>query len=491
MEEKSVSILFPNQLFLNLPKEIASTKIFIIEEYIFFKQYNFNLNRLVFNRLSILEYCNCLKKQGIDFEHIRHDKKNANLKNLFHNMKAIGVSKIFYIDPVDDYLSKKILKYTNISLLASKKFDNKSFLLGNIKEHKFFSHKKVYRHSEFYKQQRLDYGILINGGKPIGGKWSFDKDNRLKYPFKKVPPALSHPKSTLYKNAVCQIRKEFPKNIGFISENQIYPSTHKEADAWLDEFLRKRFFEFGSYEDAIVKENIFLHHSVISPMLNIGLITPDYVIDKALGFAKSNGIPMNSLEGFIRQILGWREFIRGMYEIKGNLMRTKNYWGFSKDLPRCFYNGQTGIPPVDDSISKALNYGYNHHIERLMVLGNFMLLCEINPNEVYRWFMELYVDSYDWVMVPNVYGMSQFSDGGLFATKPYISSSNYILKMSNYKKGDWCIIWDSLFWRFMNKHRNKFVKNPRMNMLMRNFDSKNKEEKKIIEKTACQYLNCL
>ena len=491
MEEKSVSILFPNQLFLNLPKEIVSSKIFIVEEYLFFKQYNFNLNKLVFSRLSILEYCLHLKKQGIHFEHIKQDKKKANLKILFQNLKAIGISKLFYIDPVDDYLAEKILKYTSANLLSSKKFDNQSFLISNIKQHKFFSKKKVYRHNIFYKQQRLDYGILIDGNKPLGGKWSFDKENRLKYPSKKVPPKLNHPKSPLYRDAVDQISKEFPQNPGLISKIQIYPSNHDEADEWLDTFFKKRFFEFGSYEDAIVKENIFLHHSVLSPILNTGLITPDDVINKALDFAKSNGIPLNSLEGFIRQILGWREFIRGMYEVNGNVMRTKNFWGFSRNMPKCFYDAKTGIKPVDDSISKALNYGYNHHIERLMVLGNFMLLCEINPNEVYRWFMELYVDAYDWVMVPNVYGMSQFADGGLFATKPYISSSNYILKMSNYKKDNWCIIWDSLFWRFMNKYRSKFAKNPRMNMLMRNFDNKNKEEKNIIEKTAYKYLNSL
>ena len=204
--------------------------------------------------------------------------------------------------------------------------------------------------------------------------------------------------------------------------------------------------------------------------MNAGLISPRELINKSLLFAKNNEIPLNSLEGFIRQIMGWREFIRGMYVCKGSYSRTQNFWGFERKIPKSFYDGTTGIEPVDDTIKKVLATGYCHHIERLMVLGNFMLLCEFDPDEVYRWFMELFIDAYDWVMVPNVYGMSQFADGGLMSTKPYISSSNYILKMSNYKKGDWCKIWDALFWNFMDKQREFFLKNPRMRMLISSFD---------------------
>jgi deoxyribodipyrimidine photolyase-related protein len=205
-------------------------------------------------------------------------------------------------------------------------------------------------------------------------------------------------------------------------------------------------------------------------MLNVGLLTPTEILDQAIAFAVENNIPLNSCEGFIRQILGWREFIRGVYEAKGTQERTTNYWKFKRKIPTSFWNGITGIPPVDNTIKKVLATGYCHHIERLMVLGNFMLLCEFDPDEVYRWFMELFIDAYDWVMVPNVYGMSQFADGGLMATKPYISGSNYLMKMSDYEKGDWQPIWDGLFWRFMNTHRDFFLKNPRLGMLVKTFD---------------------
>ena len=190
-------------------------------------------------------------------------------------------------------------------------------------------------------------------------------------------------------------------------------------------------------------------------MLNVGLIEPKEIIDECLDYAKTHDIPINSSEGFIRQILGWREFIRGIYISRGDEERTKNFWKFKKKIPQSFYNGSTGIDPVDHTIKKILQTGYCNHIERLMVLGNFMLLCRIHPDHVYKWF----------------------SDGGLFASKPYISSSNYIIKMSNYGKGDWQPKWDALFWRFMNLHRDFFLSNPRLGMLVHVFDKMPTEKK--------------
>ena len=193
----------------------------------------------------------------------------------------------------------------------------------------------------------------------------------------------------------------------------------------------------------------------------------------------------------MRQIIGWREFIRGVYIAVGNKERTRNFWNFNRKIPNSFYNGGTGIEPIDDTIKKINNSAYANHIERLMIIGNFMLLCEFEPNEVYKWFMEMFIDSYDWVMVPNVYGMSQFSDSGMMSTKPYISSSNYILKMSDYKKGDWCKIWDSLFWNFMDKQRDFFIKNPRMRMLVSSFDRMEESKRTSLLKTADEYLKTL
>ncbi|WP_309300262.1 hypothetical protein [Aequorivita sp. CIP111184] len=279
--------------------------------------------------------------------------------------------------------------------------------------------------------------------------------------------------------------------MGKLTNQSLYPTSFETTKAWLSQFFEHRFMEFGAYEDAIDTENSILHHSVLTPMLNVGLITPKEIIDVCLLYAEENEVPINSTEGFVRQIIGWREFIRGVYESRGSEERTTNFWKFKRKIPASFYDGTTGILPIDQTIKKVLQTGYCNHIERLMILGNFMMLCEFDPDEVYQWFMELFIDSYDWVMVTNVYGMSQFSDGGLMATKPYISGSNYLLKMSNYQKGGWQDVWDGLFWRFMHTHRDFFLGNPRLGMLVRMFDKMpdSKKERHIINAEA--YLKTL
>ena len=328
--------------------------------------------------------------------------------------------------------------------------------------------------------------------KPEGGKWTYDDQNREKYPKDKTPPKIDFPeKNQLYFESIDYVNKNFSNNFGFINDEIVYPYDFNTANNWLDNFLKTRFYEFGPYEDAVLKEKSILNHSVLSPLINVGLINPRDLIKKILSFYYENNIPINSTEGFIRQIIGWREFIRGVYISKGTEERNKNFWNFKRKIPKSFYDGTTGIEPVDDTIKKINESGYANHIERLMIIGNFMLLCEFDPDEVYKWFMELFIDSYDWVMVPNVYGMSQFADGGLMSTKPYISGSSYVLKMSNYKKGDWCPIWDSLFWNFIDKKRDFFTTNPRMRMLVSSFDRMNIQKKELLIKTANDFIDDL
>jgi len=359
--------------------------------------------------------------------------------------------------------------------------------------HFFNPSKKKFFQTEFYKQERIKRKILIDdAGAPTGGQWTFDDENRKKFPKGKAVVKTEFSKSDPYLlEAKVYTRQYFPNNIGNLSETVNYPIGFKASEEWLDQFLKKRFAEFGDYEDAIIHKELLLNHSLLTPMLNIGILTPKQIIQKTLDYSKENKITINSLEGFIRQIIGWREFMRGVYITKGSEERVRNFWGFSRKIPKSFYDGTTGIFPVDETIKKVLETGYCHHIERLMVLGNFMLLCEFDPNEVYRWFMELFIDAYDWVMVPNVYGMSQFADGGLMSTKPYVSGSNYLMKMSDYPKGQWQEIWDALFWRFLDIHRVFFLKNPRLGMLVKTFDKWDESKKKSIHLMAENYIESL
>ena len=372
-------------------------------------------------------------------------------------------------------------------------YDNPLFINKNEDLSSFFrSDKKKFFQTSFYKQQRLKLDVMMIGDKPEGGKWTYDDLNREKYPKGKIPPTITYPeKNKIYTEAFNYVNDNFNNNYGKINEEIIYPYNFKLAKEWLNAFLKTRFEEFGPYEDAVVKERSILNHSVLSPLINIGLINPKHLVKSILNYYYQHNIRINSCEGFIRQIIGWREFIRGVYICKGTEERNKNFWNFKKKIPKSFYDGTTGIEPVDDTIKKINKSAYANHIERLMIVGNFMLLCEFDPDEVYKWFMELFIDSYDWVMVPNVYGMSQFGDGGLMSTKPYISGSSYILKMSNYKKGEWCSIWDSLFWNFIDKQREFFKTNPRMRMLVSSYDRMNIEKKEKLINNAHNFLKNL
>jgi len=488
---KTINLIFPNQLFEYSQLLENSFPVFLVEELLFFKHYNFHKQKIAFHRATMKHYEAFLISKNIEVDYIESSKDISDIRELIPYLKSIGITNISYIDPVDNWLQKRIAKGCLDNSIEKNVYDSQLFL--NTKEdlQPFFrSDKKKYHQTSFYTAQRNNRHILIDpDGKPTGGKWTFDAENRKKYPAKKTPPAIQFPDvDSYYKEALEYVDKNFSTNIGQLTTNGLYPTNFKTSKLWFQQFLEQRFLEFGTYEDAIVAENSILNHSVLTPMLNIGLITPAYVIEQSIAFAKTNNIPINSLEGFVRQIIGWREFIRGMYESRGSDERTRNFWGFTKKIPKSFYDGTTGIYPIDQTIKKTLETGYCHHIERLMVLGNFMLLCEFNPDEVYRWFMELFIDSYDWVMVPNVYGMSQFADGGLMATKPYISGSNYLMKMSNYKKGEWQVIWDGLFWRFMDTHRSFFKQNPRLGMLVAMFDKMPQEKRQKHLENAELYL---
>lgn len=473
MDNRSkTGILFPHQLFEKNVLVSKCNTIYLVEEWLFFKQYPFHKQKIAFHRASMKYYESYLQSQNILVVYIDAQRELSDIRKLIPHLKAEGVESFEYIDPTDYWLEQRIMKACKSSGIRANKNPSALFLNTSEEVADYFSDKKRLFQTDFYKFQRQSRNILLDHQqKPLGGKWTYDDENRLKYPPGKTPPKVEFPKpNAFFHEALAYTEKNFADNYGRLNPQFTYPTTHAESKYWLKQFFATRFKEFGAYEDAIVLDENILHHSVLTPMLNAGLLTPQYIIDEALHYAERNEIPINSLEGFIRQILGWREFIRAVYELKGKEERTRNFWGFSRKIPASFYNGTTGIAPVDITIKKVLETGYCHHIERLMVLGNFMLLCEFDPDEVYQWFMELFIDAYDWVMVPNVYGMSQFADGGLMATKPYISGSNYLMKMSDFKKGNWQPIWDGLFWRFMHTHRKFFMQNPRLGMLVKSFD---------------------
>ena len=486
-----VNLIFPNQLFRDGVLINNSNKTFLIEEFMFFRHFKFHKQKILFHRMSMKKYESFLKSKNIDVEYVDSCEEISDIR-LFLDKKG-SIKSINIYDPEDNWLEKRIIKACSKNNIKVNVYENQLFITKKIELDSFFrADKKKFFQTSFYKSQRLKFNILMEDGKPEGGKWTYDDMNREKYPKDKIPPNINYMVANDdYESAKCYIEKNFNLNPGKLNKDKIYPYDFSSADSWFEAFLIERYDEFGPYEDAVVKEKSVLNHSVLSPIINSGLLNPKLIMEKSVKFYNDNDIRLNSCEGFIRQIIGWREFIRGVYIAKGSEERTKNFWGFKRKIPKSFYDGTTGIEPLDDTIKKINNSAYANHIERLMIIGNFMLLCEFDPDDVYKWFMELFIDSYDWVMVPNVYGMSQFADGGLMSTKPYISGSSYVLKMSNYKKGEWCPIWDSLFWNFINNQRDFFITNPRMRMLVSTYDKMNPEKKETINVTSNNFLKSI
>jgi deoxyribodipyrimidine photolyase-related protein len=340
----------------------------------------------------------------------------------------------------------------------------------------------------FYRKTRKELDILMDDGKPIGGQWNYDELNR-----KKIPKGLEIPESKIYASEHLRqvnelIDNEFADSPGTTTEKFWIPFKRKDALKYLDDFLKVKFELFGPYEDAIYENHNFLFHSAISPLLNIGLLTPGEVIEKAIIFSTKNNTSLNSVEGFVRQIMGWREFIRGVYHTRGHKQIGQNFFKNERKLTKDWYEGTTGIDPLDNAIKLTLEHGYTHHINRLMVISNIMNLSGIHPDEIYRWFMEMFVDSSEWVMVPNVYGMGTYADGGVFSTKPYICGSSYIMKMSNFKKGPWCDIVDGLYWSFIKNNLDYFKTNPRLAVMPRALERLKPERTELIFSAANKFI---
>jgi len=420
--------------------------------------------KLLLHRASMRAFAERLEKSGCRCTWLTCPSEDGRTAEILEQGLPRSLTGLHVIDPVDDVLARRLRRFAERRGVPCRIYETPQFLTpASFREECFASGQKPFM-ARFYEQQRRRMNILVTeDGAPLGGRWSFDDENRKRLPKGfVVPPA---PRASSDIGGISQdIAAQFPSSRGN-GASLIYPVDHAGAEAWLDDFLKWRLTGFGAYEDAISSRHSVLFHSVLTPSLNIGLLTPAQVVDRTLAFAAEKPVPLNALEGFLRQVIGWREFMRAMYERHGTRMRTSNFWGFQRRMPRVFYDGTTGIEPVDHVIRKVLATGYCHHIERLMVLGSFMLLCRIHPDDVYLWFMEMFVDSYDWVMVPNVYGMSQYADGGSFTTKPYFAGSHYILKMSDFPRGPWCEVWDALYWAFVADHREFFLENPRLAMM--------------------------
>lgn len=426
-------LILPHQLYdiniLNKTLLKDDKQIIIWEHPQYFKKYIFNKKKLVLHRASMRYYYDLLKENNYSVRYLEFNKKMT-----FNNYKVF--------DPIDKI--KLPNKYTIL--------ESPNFLLTKENYSEFNNQRKskkvIFNNFYMWSKKKLNIYPKLK---------SLDKMNRQKYSNNNKQPSMPKIGSTDKKyidEAIKYVNKNFPHNYGNTNSFN-YPITHKTAKKWFHHFLKYKIKKFGPYQDFINKNNNIMYHSILSSSINIGLINPIDIIKTITKYKKY--IPINSFEGYLRQLF-WREYQRYCYNYAG-ISYNKNYFGNKKKLTKDWYNGTLDIEPVDDLIKSGFDTGYIHHIGRLMVIGNFMNLNGIHPKEGFRWFMEFSIDSYEWVMHQNVYEMVFFITGGQTMTRPYISSSNYIINMSNYnKKSDWSKKWDTLYHHFLAKHRNKLYK---------------------------------
>tara|TARA_B100000678_G_scaffold150645_1_gene125678 strand:- start:296 stop:1783 length:1488 start_codon:yes stop_codon:yes gene_type:complete len=486
MTDKTIRLILGNQLFpIQLQNIEEDETVFMCEDsgLCTYEKHHKSKIALFFNAMR--SFRDSLEAANIDCIYYDFNNKfeDSYIKKLSSEIKDNNFSCIRFFEIEDKPFENEIMQMISDLDIKCEVLNTPMFLDSRESFKDFVGDKKFLLQANYYKKARKEMDILIENEKPVGGKWSFDDENRKKLPkdylIPKLPVIKERDDSDEISNFINTEFNDHPGNI-----NNIFPYTTEQALDWLDTFFEERFKDFGPYEDAIFMGEHFQLHSALSSSMNLGIITPQQIITKAKDYAEANDIPLNSLEGFVRQIIGWREFIRGIYQNFSEKMINSNYWNHNRKLSEAWYTGDTGIEPLDDAIKGALEFGYTHHINRLMVLASIMNMSRIHPSEIYKWFMEMFVDSSEWVMVPNVFGMGTFADGGIFATKPYISGSSYILRMSNFKKGDWCEIVDGLYWKFIEDNKEFFAKNPRLSLMIRALEKLDQERKLRIFKAA-------
>ena len=443
-------VILPHQLFAvkHFPESFtnANTKVVLWEHPQYFTKYNFNKKKLLLHRAAMKYYNQYLKDLGFSVKYVP-------FYSSVPRRAPSGGDNYFVFDPIDKINIEATLIESPNFLLTKENYE-------------------TYR-NKTKKTRGVQFNAFYTFGKKIVDiipqVKSQDKDNRKRMPDDVVVPPLPPLQSlnskkyrSIMSAAKTYVKKHFPDNCGTLpnkADSFLFPITHADANKWLEHFIEKKFKKFGDYQDFIDKDNEYLFHSVLSSSINCGLITPCDIIDIFKKLKLEKTIPMNSFEGYIRQLF-WREYQRYCYIYYGDELESSKYFHTgTRSVSNWYPTGkQLGIPPVDNAIKEAFENGYLNHISRLMIMGNFMNLSGIAPKEGFKWFMEFSCDSYEWVMYQNVYDMVFFVSGGATMRRPYISSSNYITKMSNYPKGEWTKTWDNLYQEFIRKNKKELHK---------------------------------
>lgn len=407
----------------------------------------------------------------------------ADLTGVF---KSTGVAEIRMMASADWGASGRYQRWAEAAGITVETVDNDMFINTRLEQPITLTRGKATRMEVFYRKLRAATGLLMDGPDPVGSAWNLDKDNRNP-PVKGLisPPVPRFAPDAVTRQVMADVNDHFPGAFGRLDAFH-WPVTRQDAQSFYEDFLQWRFPLFGDYQDAMVSGNANLFHSLISAHINIGLLDPDTVCRQAEEHFRRGRVPLNAAEGFIRQILGWREFVRELYRVNMPGYDESNRLEADLPLPPLYWSGQTRMNCVAEAVAPVMNHGLNHHIQRLMVTGNFGLIAGVQPQALNEWYWLAYIDAWHWVVTPNVIGMATFADGGLMASKPYAGSANYINKMSNYCKhcpydpkqmlGEKACPFNALYWDFLARNKGLLFRNPRMSLSYKNLDRKSRDE---------------
>lgn len=454
--------------------------------------------------LAMRAFAEGLQEKGHQVHYIRLDDE-GNEQSISGNVKALirkyGIRQFEYLLP-DEYRLDQELKALCRELdIESRHFDTEHFLTPRDGVESFFKGKKTYLLESFYRQMRKEYNILMeeDGETPLTGQWNYDQDNRKKLPKSQaIPPPLHFERDV--SSLVEMLKDKKVETIGAVDPKKfIWPVTRRECLELLHHFVENQLHLFGTYQDAMTERGYLLFHSRLSFAMNVKLLHPLEVVEACVKHWKANqdSIDIAQIEGFVRQVIGWREYMRGVYWAKMPDFAEMNFFGHSAKLPEWYWTGETKMNCLRHAIGQSLDKAYAHHIQRLMVTGNFALLLGVNPDELDEWYLGIYMDAIEWVEITNTRGMSQFADGGIVGTKPYVSSANYIHKMGDYcsnceygrkaKYGKNACPFNSLYWDFYDRHTDKLSNNPRIGMMYRVWNRMDGEEREKILRQAAEY----
>ena len=414
------------------------------------------------------------------------DNAGSIVGELLRRAAQTGASEVLATEPGEWRLIDK-LKYAPLKVHL---LPDDRFLATHAEFEAWAEGRKALRMEYFYREMRRKTGLLMEGDQPAGGKWNFDHDNRKAAPEDvTVDGPLRFDPDATTREVLELVQARFGDNFGAL-EPFWFATTRAEALQALDHFIANALPRFGDYQDAMLNENEFLYHAILSPYLNIGLLNVTEICEAAADAYAAGHAPINAAEGFIRQIIGWREYVRGIYFLEGPDYTARNILGHDRDLPWFYWGGETRMNCVAKAVGQTRTQAYAHHIQRLMVTGNFALLAGIDPAQVHEWYLAVYADAFEWVEAPNTIGMSQFADGGVIASKPYVSSGAYINRMSDHckschysvsaKTGDTACPFNLLYWHFLDRHRDRFSNNPRMGNMYRTWDRMDADKRKTV-----------